>query len=142
MKRDEAINLNKRSKQVEGDHSEMVKQDAFWAAVSGAFQDGDIIMADAGTCSFGVIDAKLAKNAVLRSQVLWGSIGFAGGAVLGASFAAKNRGRRCILFTGEGKMSRLLRACLTYCCRGMARNDTRPLHYHSLRLDAYPFRYQ
>ena len=39
-KRSEAINLNKRSKLVEGDHKEMVKQDAFWAAVSGAFQDG------------------------------------------------------------------------------------------------------
>ena len=31
-----------------------------------------------------------------------GSIGWAGGAILGAALAAKEQGRRAILFTGEG----------------------------------------
>ena len=37
-------------------------------------------------------------------QILYGSIGWATGATLGAALAAKEAGRRTILFTGDGSL--------------------------------------
>jgi pyruvate decarboxylase len=43
------------------------------------------------------------RGVTFLGQVLWGSIGWAGGAVMGAALAAKMQNdRRVVLFTGEG----------------------------------------
>ena len=59
-------------------------------------------IAETGTSSFGILDAKLPNNITHLAQVLWGSIGWAGGAIIGASYAAREQKKRAILFTGEG----------------------------------------
>ncbi|KAM0754818.1 pyruvate decarboxylase [Meredithblackwellia eburnea MCA 4105] len=89
-----------------GDPKAMVKQEAFWPLWGKFFKDHDIILAETGTSSFGVIDVQLPKGATLISQVLYGSIGYAGGALLGALKAAQESRfkRRTILFIGDGSL--------------------------------------
>ncbi len=100
-----------------------------------------------GSCiSFGILDSKLPKGSTLISQgmapivffvcvgegelllrylhsciVLWGSIGWSVGACLGAALAAREQGRRTILFVGEGSLQltvqevRMSQSHLSYC---------------------------
>ncbi|GAA5938357.1 alpha-keto acid decarboxylase family protein [Sporobolomyces koalae] len=90
----------------EGSKDEMVKQEAFWPMMGQFLQEDDIIVAETGTSSFGIISTPLPKGATVVSQVLWGSIGYAGGATLGCLMAAKEspKPRRVILFTGDGSI--------------------------------------
>ncbi len=61
---------------------------------------GDIVIAETGTVSMGLGFAHLPSNVSFYNQTLWGSIGWATPAALGAAVAAP--GRRIVLFTGEG----------------------------------------
>lgn len=69
-------------------------------------QENDIVVAETGTSSFGMISTALPKGATLVSQVLYGSIGWATGSTLGCLLAAKESPvpRRVILFTGDGSI--------------------------------------
>jgi len=60
----------------------------------------DIVIAETGTVSMGLGFARLPRGASFHNQTLWGSIGWATPAALGAAVAAP--GRRVLLFTGEG----------------------------------------
>jgi len=84
--------------------SGLIKQDGFWPLVGTFFEENDVIMAETGTSAFGVLETKMPKGAVFAAQILWGSIGWAGGAVLGAAIAAADSKppRRTILFMGDG----------------------------------------
>ncbi len=64
------------------------------------FRPNDIIMAETGTSSMGLVTAKLPENAVFFNQTLWGAIGWATPASFGAAMAKP--GNRTILITGEG----------------------------------------
>jgi len=81
---------------------DVIRQKDFWPTVASGLRKGDVTLAETGTSSFGILDAQLPSGTTHCSQVLWGSIGWATGCVLGASYAAKKLGRRCVLFTGEG----------------------------------------
>lgn len=59
----------------DGAKDEMVKQEAFWPMMGTFFKDDDIILAETGTSSFGMIDIGLPHGASFLSQVLYGSIG-------------------------------------------------------------------
>ncbi|PBC63650.1 indole-3-pyruvate decarboxylase [Streptomyces sp. Tue6028] len=61
----------------------------------------DILVAETGTASMGMAFAKLPSGATFENQTLWGSIGWATPAALGAAVAAQD-GRRVVLITGEG----------------------------------------
>jgi indolepyruvate decarboxylase len=63
-------------------------------------KEGDIIIAETGTSSMGMVFADLPKGSTFHSQTLWGSIGWATPAAFGAAMAAPDR--RVILITGEG----------------------------------------
>lgn len=63
-------------------------------------KENDILIAETGIIPQGVAQMKFPKNLEFVSQTLWGSIGWATPATLGASIASPNR--RVILFTGEG----------------------------------------
>ena len=78
----------------------------FCFAILQFFRDGDIIIAETGTSSFGIINIPFPSRATLISQVLWGSIGYATGSCLGAALAAKEvkEPNRTILFTGDGSL--------------------------------------
>jgi indolepyruvate decarboxylase len=60
----------------------------------------DIVIAETGTVSMGLGFARLPAGASFHNQTLWGSIGWATPAAVGAAVAAPDR--RVILFTGEG----------------------------------------
>ncbi|MEH2487490.1 alpha-keto acid decarboxylase family protein [Bradyrhizobium sp. AZCC 2230] len=61
---------------------------------------GDIVVAEVGTTSMGLGMSHLPTGADFITQALWGSIGWATPAALGAAVAAPNR--RVVLFSGEG----------------------------------------
>lgn len=88
------------------DKDKMVTQAAFWPMMGQFFQEDDVILAETGTSSFGIINVPVKSGTTILSQVLWGSIGWTGGALLGALFAAQEASykRRCILFIGDGSM--------------------------------------
>ncbi|MEU6345248.1 thiamine pyrophosphate-binding protein [Streptomyces sp. NPDC046977] len=60
----------------------------------------DILVAETGTVSMGLAFARLPRGATFQNQTLWGSIGWATPAAVGAAVAAD--GRRVVLITGEG----------------------------------------
>lgn len=64
------------------------------------FKPDDIIVAETGSCSMGLVHALIPKGATFHNQTLWGSIGWATPAALGTAIAAPNR--RTLLITGEG----------------------------------------
>jgi pyruvate decarboxylase len=70
------------------------------------FQPGDFIIGETGTSAFGLSDSKLPKGATMYNQTVYGSIGYATGAALGAFKAIRETGKykRCILVTGEGSL--------------------------------------
>jgi indolepyruvate decarboxylase len=61
---------------------------------------GDIVIAETGTASMGLGFARMPAAATFHNQTLWGSIGWATPAAVGAAVAAPER--RVILITGEG----------------------------------------
>ncbi len=64
------------------------------------FRPGDLVIAETGTAAMGLAFARMPKEAKFLNQTLWGSIGWATPAALGAALAAPRR--RTILITGEG----------------------------------------
>ncbi|GMM55125.1 hypothetical protein DAKH74_017410 [Maudiozyma humilis] len=83
-----------------------LKQEWLWRHLSTFLQEGDIVITETGTSSFGINSTTFPANTVGISQVLWGSIGYAGGAISGASFAAEeiDPSKRVILFIGDGSL--------------------------------------
>ncbi|CAL9734920.1 pyruvate decarboxylase isozyme 1 [Monosporozyma servazzii] len=83
-----------------------LKQNWLWSHLSDFLQEGDIVITETGTSAFGINQTTFPNNTVGISQVLWGSIGFTGGAVVGASFAAEelDPNRRVMLFIGDGSL--------------------------------------
>jgi indolepyruvate decarboxylase len=63
-------------------------------------QPDDILIAETGTASMGLGFANMPRGASFHNQTLWGSIGWATPAALGAAVAAPDR--RLVLITGEG----------------------------------------
>jgi indolepyruvate decarboxylase len=61
---------------------------------------GDIVIAETGTASMGLAYSRMPTRATFQNQTLWGSIGWATPAALGAAVAAPER--RVILITGDG----------------------------------------
>jgi indolepyruvate decarboxylase len=60
----------------------------------------DILIAETGTASMGLGFARMPSGGSFHNQTLWGSIGWATAAALGAAVAAPDR--RVVLITGEG----------------------------------------
>ena len=64
------------------DESPAITHDWLWPRVGQFFQPKDVVVAETGTSSFGILDVPLPKDAVFLSQVLWGSIGWTVGKFL------------------------------------------------------------
>jgi len=87
------------------DGAKTITHDWIWPRVGEFFRPKDVIVAETGTSSFGILDVKLPSGAVFVSQILWGSIGWTVGSTLGAAMAAQERGLgRTILFIGDGSL--------------------------------------
>lgn len=63
-------------------------------------KENDILIAETGIIPHGVAQIKYPNNVELTTQTLWGSIGWATPAALGACIASPSK--RVVLFTGEG----------------------------------------
>jgi indolepyruvate decarboxylase len=64
------------------------------------FQPNDMVFTETGTSGTGCGGLRLPDGAVYHNQTLWGSIGWATPAAMGAAIAEPNR--RTVLITGEG----------------------------------------
>jgi indolepyruvate decarboxylase len=77
-----------------------LSQAALWDAVAGFLRPGDIVLADQGTCFYGMGTHRLPHGVTFVGQPLWASIGYTLPALLGASLAEP--GRRGVLLIGDG----------------------------------------
>lgn len=84
---------------------DVISHEWFWPRLSQFFKPKDVVVAETGTSSFGILDVPLPEQSVLVTQILWGSIGYTVGSTLGAALAARETGLgRTILFIGDGSM--------------------------------------
>lgn len=107
------------STQIKNSGKNMMVQDEFWPAWERFLQPGDVVLAETGTSNFGILDTKFPSKSNLVSQILYGSIGWATGATLGAALAAKEAGRRTILFTGDGSLQLTVQEISTMVRQGL-----------------------
>ncbi|KAF4590086.1 Pyruvate decarboxylase 1 [Pleurotus pulmonarius] len=85
--------------------NDVISQAWFWPTMNTFFRPQDVIVAETGTSSFGILDVPLPEKSIFVSQILWGSIGWSVGSTLGAALAARDLGLgRTILFVGDGSL--------------------------------------
>jgi indolepyruvate decarboxylase len=83
----------------EADGSAKLTQAAYWAAIQDYLRPGDVLYTDNGT-SYAIFGLHLPPGCTVVASVIWGSIGYSVGALLGALTAAPDR--RHLLFVGDG----------------------------------------
>jgi len=75
----------------------------YWQLVSEKFiQEGDIVVAEAGTSLFGLLHQNLPAGIDFVSQILWASIGYTLPAAIGSAIASPER--NVLLFIGDGSI--------------------------------------
>ncbi|HIP30752.1 MAG TPA: alpha-keto acid decarboxylase family protein [Sulfurospirillum arcachonense] len=80
---------------------EKLNQKEFWPYIAkNIIQEGDIVVAEAGSSLFGLLPQDLPAGIDFVSQILWASIGYTLPAAIGSAIAAPNR--RVLLFIGDG----------------------------------------
>jgi len=82
-------------------------------ALSAFFRPGDIIIGETVTSAFGLRDSRLPSGVVMFDQTVFGSVGYATGAIVGVAQAIKESGakwKRPVLVTGEGSMHLTIQA--------------------------------
>jgi len=100
-------------------------QDYLWTALGSFFRPGDLVIGETGTSAFGLCDSKLTVDVTMWNQTVYGSIGYATGAIVGAAQAVKEsegKYKRAILVTGEGSMQLTVQAI-----SDMLRYDLKPI---------------
>jgi TPP-dependent 2-oxoacid decarboxylase len=75
-------------------------QEIFWQNIADCVLENSIVIAETGTSLFGALTIPLADGTQFIGQGLWGSIGYALGALLGAKLAAPEK--QVIVFIGDG----------------------------------------
>lgn len=106
-----------------GDKSEAITNDIIWPLVSDFLRKDDVVVAEIGCSSFGILTTPMPKGATLLSGMLWSSIGWSVGATLGALLAAQETSvpRRVLLFVGDGSLQLSVQEIST-----MVRNGLKP----------------
>jgi len=106
----------------EDDHVEEITQKWMWPRICSYLRGKDIVVAETGTSSYGVLDIPFPCGTKFISQILYGSIGYSLGATLGAAFAARDLDLgRTILFIGDGSLQLTVQELAT-----MIRHDLKP----------------
>lgn len=72
------------------------------ATLQGFLQSGDTFLVEVGTISGFLSNISLPENCLCICQTLWGSIGYATPAVLGACLSCNERDGRVVMVTGDG----------------------------------------
>jgi len=101
---------------------EIISHLYFWPRISQFIRPEDVVCTETGTSSFGALEMQLPAKAIYLSQILWGSIGWATGATVGASLAARERQLkgRTLLFTGDGSLQLTVQELSTAIRHGLA----------------------
>jgi pyruvate decarboxylase len=80
----------------------------FWPRLERFLKLGDIVITDAGTAFFGILDVRFPKNVISINQLMWSAIGYSVGAALGALLGVRDmhqeEERRVILIVGDGSL--------------------------------------
>ncbi len=79
---------------------QQLTQKMLWDRFCHALTPGNVVLADQGTSFYGMAGHRLPQGVTFIGQPLWGSIGYALPATLGAGLA--NRDRRPVLLIGDG----------------------------------------
>ena len=101
------------------DGSAKLTQAAYWETLQGYLRPGDVLLTDNGT-SYAIFGFKLPPKCTVVASVIWGSIGYSVGALLGTLTAAPER--RHLLFVGDGSFQESAQELST-----MLRNDCKPV---------------
>jgi indolepyruvate decarboxylase len=101
------------------DGSAKLTQAAYWETLQGYLRPGDVLLTDNGT-SYAIFGFKLPPKCTVVASVIWGSIGYSVGALLGTLTAAPQR--RHLLFIGDGSFQETAQELST-----MLRNDCKPV---------------
>jgi indolepyruvate decarboxylase len=101
------------------DGSAKLTQAAYWEALQGYLKPGDVLLTDNGT-SYAIFGFRLPPMCTVVASVIWGSIGYSVGALLGTMTAAPER--RHLLFIGDGSFQETAQELST-----MLRHDCKPV---------------
>ena len=101
------------------DGSAKLTQAAYWEALQGYLRSGDVLLTDNGT-SYAIFGFRLPPKCTVVASVIWGSIGYSVGALLGTLTAAPER--RHLLFIGDGSFQETAQELST-----MLRHDCKPV---------------
>jgi len=101
------------------DGSADLTQAAYWETIQGYLRPGDVLLTDNGT-SYAIFGFRLPPKCTVVASVIWGSIGYSVGALLGTLTAAPER--RHLLFIGDGSFQESAQELST-----MLRNDCKPV---------------
>jgi indolepyruvate decarboxylase len=101
------------------DGSVKLTQAAYWETLQGYLRPGDVLLTDNGT-SYAIFGFKLPPKCTVVASVIWGSIGYSVGALLGTLTAAPER--RHLLFVGDGSFQETAQELST-----MLRHDCKPV---------------
>ena len=101
------------------DGSAEITQAAYWEAIQGYLRPGDVLLTDNGT-SYAIFGFRLPPKCTVVASVIWGSIGYSVGALLGTLTAAPDR--RHLLFIGDGSFQETAQELST-----MLRHDGKPV---------------
>jgi indolepyruvate decarboxylase len=103
----------------QADGSAKLTQAAYWQALQGYLRPGDVLFTDNGT-SYAIFGFRLPPDCTVVASVIWGSIGYSVGALLGTLTAAPQR--RHLLFVGDGSFQETAQELST-----MLRHDCKPV---------------
>ena len=101
------------------DGSAKLTQAAYWETIQGYLRPGDVLLTDNGT-SYAIFGFQLPPKCTVVASVIWGSIGYSVGALLGTLTAAPER--RHLLFIGDGSFQETAQELST-----MLRHDCKPV---------------
>jgi indolepyruvate decarboxylase len=101
------------------DGSAKLTQAAYWEAIQGYLRSGDVLLTDNGT-SYAISGFRLPPRCTVVASIIWGSIGYSVGALLGTLTAAPDR--RHLLFVGDGSFQETAQELST-----MLRHDCKPV---------------
>jgi indolepyruvate decarboxylase len=99
--------------------SAKLTQAAYWTALQSYLRPGDVLLTDNGT-SYAIFGFRLPPDCTVVASIIWGSIGYSVGALLGTLTAAPER--RHLLFVGDGSFQETAQELST-----MLRHDLKPV---------------
>jgi pyruvate decarboxylase len=95
----------------------------FWPRLETFLKPNDIVITDAGTAFFGLLDVRFPKNVMSINQLMWSAIGYSVGAALGVLLGVRDMGledkRRVILIVGDGSLQISVQELSTMIWKGL-----------------------